>query len=105
METENSRRTRAIKGVLVSEFGRKNVSVRQGQGTAHNWVYVRVCIPKEAPQDLGARLREEADVRGKVEKIIGEAGIQLSQYATDYGPASQKHPYESCLSVSVEFSQ
>lgn len=105
METENSRRTRAIKGVLVSELGRKNVSVRQGQGSARHWVYVHVRIPKKKPEDSKAALREESAVRERIEEIIAKAGIRLSRYATDYGPASQKHPYANCLSVTVDFSQ
>ncbi len=105
MKTENSRRTRAIKRVLAPEFGRKNLSVRQGRGSAHHWVSVCVRILKKSPRDLEARLQKESDIRKKVEEIIVSAGIRLSQYLTDYGPASQEHPYANCLSVTVEFSQ
>jgi hypothetical protein len=105
METKYSKRTRAIKEVLVPKFGRKNLSVRQGRGSAHHWVDVLVRLPKKVPEDSKAQFQEESEIRERIEEIITSAGIRLSQYATDYGPASQKHPYANCLSITVEFSQ
>jgi len=104
-----SERTRAIKQALIPEFGRTNVSVRQGQGTAHYWVCVCVRVPApKVPRRLKARFRKEhavrESVRDKIKELIAKSDIRLDQYMTDYGPLSEQHPYADCLSIEIDFS-
>jgi len=49
-ENTIAKRNRAIKKALSREFGRKNVRVRGGRGTAYGWVDVTVTIP--VPDDF-----------------------------------------------------
>lgn len=65
---------KTIKKALATKYGYKNVSVRNGTGTAWGWVEVRIYVEGETKG-----IREEA------EKIIKETGVELYTYTDDMG--------------------
>lgn len=42
-------RNKEVKGILAKEFGRQNVSVRDGGGTAKGWCEIEINIPDPCP--------------------------------------------------------
>jgi len=86
MASWRTERTRAIKRTLAAEFGKANVSVRQGKGTASNWILVRVKVAEKAPQGRNWWKQEWA-VCDRVRRAIAKSRIQLSQYATESAAA------------------
>lgn len=87
-----------IKKALAAKFGHKNVSVKNGQGTAWGWVEVRVYSPKHAddmPRE--EELAIEADARAIAYKAVHEAGLKFHTYCSDDGYNSER----DCVLVSA----
>lgn len=80
-----------VKKALAAKYGYKNVSVKNGQGTAWGWVCATVKTGK-LPQDrmFTEQEREFANqTRTEAEKIAHEAvekeGLKFYTYCSDYG--------------------
>jgi len=65
-------RNKRIKKALAREFGYKNVSVRDGRGTATGWVNVKIRIPKPADGDI-FKAKEEA--RDRACELLEKTGL------------------------------
>jgi len=107
-------RNRAIKKVLVREFGRENVRVRGSRGTAYGWVHINVRVPKPHPGECerpegwpypyyecdGCRQVREATER-KVWEILKSTGLEneLFSYWDDMGDRRKE-----CI-VEVELAE
>lgn len=63
-----------IKKALAEKYGFKNVSVKNGTGTAWGWVEVKILVDGDT-----TGIREEA------EKIIAGTGVKLYTYTDDMG--------------------
>ena len=109
-------RNKQIKWALSQAFGRKNVHVRGGRGTAYGWVHIDVDIPAphegECPQpdwvwattpyvfeecDECRAARDAAEMR--VWDVLRETGLinELGKYYDDFGDAN----YEAVVIVRV----
>lgn len=83
-----SQKCKIIKQILAEEFGRDNVSVRKGTGTASHWIEVTVWVVNET---------RRAEV--KTREIISnyKPTIELSTYYTDDPVAEERN----CLLVNI----
>jgi len=73
-------RNRAIKKVLSREFGRGNVKVRGGRGTAYGWVDVSVTIPVDFQVSNGLYYTEKAkevmdQTRSRIIQLLEREGL------------------------------
>lgn len=76
--------TTQIKKVLVVKYGYKNVSVKNGSGTAWGWVEVSIKVNGDT-----TGIRQEAI------KIIKANKIELYKYTDDFGD-------RDCLLIDVK---
>lgn len=69
-----------IKSALSKEYGYKNVSVKNGRGTAWGWVEASISLPK--PIDCGCSINEHycQSCKDKVNKITKE-GTEIAREA------------------------
>jgi len=79
--TEN---LKIIKKALAEKYGYKNISVRNGSGTAWGWVEVSITVE-------GAT----EGVEKEAEAIIHNTGVKLYTYSRDYGDDGE------CLLIGV----
>lgn len=80
-----------VKKALAAKYGYKNVSVKNGSGTAWGWVCAKINTGK-LPTDrmFTQEEREFANLtRQEAEKIahkaVEEAGLKFYTYSSDYG--------------------
>ena len=92
MET-TAQRNRRIKKVLVEHFGRENVKVTGGRGTAYGWVHVYINLEPAT----GA---ERSALRTKTEELIAGANVSIGTYGYD-DPGSD---YGFGREISIDFS-
>jgi len=103
-----AKRNRAIKKALSREFGRKNVRVRGGRGTAYGWVDVTVTIPANFQIINGGYYTQEAkeamnQTQKKVIEILKREGLweQLGIYYDDMPDASERKE----ITIDVKFGE
>lgn len=101
-----------VREALNERWGRQNVSVRKGTGTATSWVEASVSIPM--PKECGCEahypycticrdiLNEANDeAQKRVYSAMEKAGAEFSTYYSDDGYNTER----SCFLLSVRFSQ
>ncbi len=88
-------RCRLVKKAVKALYPCLKVSVRQGSGTAHNWVYVLIEDGWKGGVDP-AEFNSMEDIRSKSLLLLEQLPIAYATYLTDYGV---KDGYEPCLSV------
>jgi len=109
-ENTIAKRNRAIKKALSREFGRKNVRVRGGRGTAYGWVDVTVTIP--VPDDFqiiedGHYTQEAKEAMDRTHRrvieILKREGLweQLGIYYDDMPDASERRE----ITIDVKFRE
>lgn len=82
---EHTNNLKIIKKALAKKFGFKNVSVKNGTGTAWGWVHVYIVVEGETK-----------GISEVVEKMIKDTGVKLYTYADDMGYGDH-----DCLLVEV----
>lgn len=102
-------RNKIIKKVLSEKYGRKNVVVRAGKGTASSWVEIGVTTPKPACENIKTNghcsvCREmERDLVKEIEDIsrkeLAKHGMKFSTYISDDGYDSERE----CTRTDVFF--
>lgn len=70
-----------VKKALVQKYGFKNVSVKNGQGTAWGWVEVRITKPEVYTNPEIYDLRLEAETIAI--KAVKDAGMSFYTYCSD----------------------
>ena len=83
-----SQNCKVIKTILAEEFGRDNVSVRKGTGTASHWVEVTIWVIEEM---------RRAEVRARDIISNHKPTIEISTYYTD-DPVAERR---DCLLITV----
>ena len=103
-----AKRNRAIKKILSKEFGRENVRVRGGRGTAYGWVDVTVTIPANFRITDGGFYTQEAkeamnQTQRRVIEILKREGLweQLGIYYDDMPDASERRE----ITIDVKFKE
>jgi len=104
--------SKIVKAALAERFGRANVSVHQGSGTAYGWIDASVTIgskPKdcfcEPRQPYCSRCREALNEAGKegrdrVMLAMQKANAEFSHY---YGDMDNEE--RNCFNLSVNFKR
>lgn len=104
-------KTKVIRKALTKLYGRENVSVRSGRGTAASWVEARVDRPKPADcycdnnkpgychhcSEVYKNTREQAE--SEAYKAMSESGMKFSTYYSDDGYNTQRDNF--LLQVSL----
>jgi hypothetical protein len=79
-------RNRLIKKGLQAVYGRDNVTVKGGRGTAYGWVHVKISAPVAGEY--------YSDKKAAVMKIVNATGAKIGTYGyddpgSDYGFGSE----------------
>lgn len=80
-----------VKKSLVEKYGRQNVSVKSGTGTARNWVEVKINI--EGQGDLEAERKIEKEALVIARNTLATQNLSFSTYGDD----------RECVMISVFF--
>lgn len=95
---ERKREKRALvrltKKAVKLLFPQYKTLCHRGTGTAHNWVYVNILVPKQSRRDI---CDDEIEQRANV--MLEALGLCYSKYFSDSLPG--KDEYTSCLSVRI----
>lgn len=81
---------RPVKRGLSNIYGHKNVSVRNGEGTAWGWVQITI---KNASEGL-----KNTDVYNQVREILMVEGLESYNFTADDGYDTQL----DCVTVNIE---
>lgn len=72
-----------VKKALASKYGFKNVSVKNGQGTAWGWVETHITVPENYDPSQKQGVYNEAQQIAK--KAVKDAGMEFYTYCDDGG--------------------
>lgn len=103
--------TKIVKLALVERWGRENVSVRKGRGTASHWVEASIEIPHAhdchcQPMQFYcdrcrfAQIEAAAEARKRVEIAMEHHETKFSQYSSDDGFGDDRDCF--ILQVSIK---
>ncbi len=98
-----------IKRILASEFGFKNVSVRQDTGTASGWVSINIDIKRDLalchcePNTpyCGYCRSQLNEAHKKADEIIHAEPLEFSTYYSDDGYNTERE----CVMIQTSFIQ
>lgn len=82
-----------VKKALANKYGFKNVSVKNGQGTAWGWVDARINIPEI--QDNSQRRMIIDQAYSIAFKAVSDAGLKFYTYSDDMGGEN------NCLIIQI----
>lgn len=86
-----------IKKALAARYGYKNVSVKNGSGTAWGWVEALVTVEGEESREASQAVGREAEEIAY--KAVKEAGLEFYTYSSDDGYGEDR----SCFLLHVSF--
>jgi len=77
-----------IKKALAKKYGYKNVSVKNGKGTAWGWVEASIKIDEPKDRDEAYRIRKEAEEIAR--ETLKKEGLKFYTYCSDDGYGSDR---------------
>lgn len=95
MMIDVAKRNRAIKTLLEATYGKGNVRVTAGNGTARHWVYIKFSV---VPNDPTFTHGNYSQISRALETIIRSAGIEVSDFPADDMGGDGRLP---CMTVST----